>query len=92
MLAHNACVEYNKCMQYTVRNVFPALDAVLRRLARERGMSLNEVTLEALARGVGLSEQWRQRDLSDIGGSWKEDASFESALKAQDTIDPELWR
>lgn len=79
-------------MQYTVRKVQPALDAALRRLAREQGKSLNEVTLESLARGAGLSERWRQRDLSDIAGSWREDAAFDSALKAQDTIDAELWR
>ncbi|MFY9673726.1 MAG: hypothetical protein WCB53_16535 [Terriglobales bacterium] len=79
-------------MQYTIRNVLPALDAALRRLAREQGKSLNEVTLESLARGTGLSERWRQRDLSDLAGSWREDAAFDSAVKAQDTIDAELWR
>jgi hypothetical protein len=79
-------------MQYTVRNVLPALDAALRRLAREQGKSLNEVTLESLARGAGVSERWRQRDLGDVAGSWREDAGFDSAVKAQDTIDPELWR
>jgi hypothetical protein len=79
-------------MQYTVRNVLPALDAALRRLAREQGKSLNEVTLESLARGAGVSERWRQRDLSDIAGSWREDADFDNALKAQDTIDADLWR
>jgi hypothetical protein len=79
-------------MQYTVRNVLPALDAALRRLAREQGKSLNEVTLESLARGAGLSERWRQRDISDIAGTWREDTAFDSAVKAQDTIDPELWR
>ena len=92
MLACSACKEYNYCMQYTVRNVLPALDAALRRLAREQGKSLNEVTLESLARGAGLSERWRQRDLGDIAGSWHEDAAFDSSLKAQDTIDEELWR
>jgi hypothetical protein len=79
-------------MQYTVRNVVPALDAALRRLAREQGKSLNEVTLESLARGAGLSERWRQRDLSDIAGSWREDAAFDCALKEQHKIETELWR
>ncbi len=91
MLAYDACNEYNICMQYTVRNVAPVLDAALRRLAREQGKSLNEVTLESLARGAGLSERWRQRDLGDVAGSWQEDAAFDSAVKAQDTIDADLW-
>ena len=92
-LAVRACDAYNICMQYTIRNVPGSLDEALRRTAREQGKSLNEVAIEALARGAGLSERrFRQRDLSDIGGSWQEDPAFESALAAQDTIDAELWR
>ncbi len=80
-------------MQYTIRNVPEALDQALRRAARERGKSLNEVTVEALLRGAGLTgERRRQRDLSDIAGTWNEDPAFDSALAAQDTIDEEMWR
>ena len=80
-------------MQYTIRNVPESLDGALRRSAREQGKSLNEVSLEALARGAGVVEpRSRQRDLSQIAGSWREDAAFDSALAAQDTIDAELWR
>lgn len=80
-------------MQYTLRNVPNLLDEVLRRSAREQGKSLNEVAIEALVRGAGLSERrFRQRDLNDIAGSWRKDPAFEAALTAQDTIDAELWR
>lgn len=80
-------------MQYTVRNVPSFLDAALRRKAREEGKSLNEVTIEALARGAGVSgEQTRQRDLSDIAGAWREDPDFDKALAEQDVIDEKLWR
>jgi hypothetical protein len=69
------------------------LDEALRRSARKQGKSLNEVAIETLARGAGLSERRsRQRDLSDIAGSWRKDPAFETALRAQDTIDAELWR
>jgi len=77
-------------MQYTIRNVPELLDAVLRRVAREQGKSLHEVTIEALARGAGLGERRsRQRDLGEIAGSWRKDPAFERALAAQDRIDPE---
>ncbi|PYP91921.1 MAG: hypothetical protein DMG65_05630 [Candidatus Angelobacter sp. Gp1-AA117] len=80
-------------MQYTIRNVPDLLDAALRRSAREQGKSLNEVAIEALARGAGLGERRvSQRDLSDIAGTWRKDPAFESAIAAQDTIDAELWR
>lgn len=79
-------------MQYTIRNVPNTLDEALRRAARERGKSLNEVAIEALARGAGvIGENRRQRDLGDIRGTWHKDAAFESALAAQDTIDDEMW-
>lgn len=80
-------------MQYTIRNVPDVLDAALRRSAREQGKSLNEVTIEALARGAGLGEnRLRQRDLGEIAGSWRKDPAFERALAEQDKVDPELWR
>lgn len=80
-------------MQYTIRNVPDSLDAALRRIARDRGKSLNEVAIEALARGARVTgERDRQRDLADIVGTWREDPAFESALAAQDTVDEEIWR
>jgi hypothetical protein len=93
MLASLACNAYNICMQYTIRNVPNTLDEALRRLARERGKSLNEVAIEALARGAGVTaEPGRQRDLNDIAGTWRKDPVFDSALDAQDTVDEEVWK
>jgi plasmid stability protein len=79
-------------MQYTIRNVPETVDAALRRAAQTQGKSLNEVTIEALARGAGLSgETFRQRDLGDIAGTWRKDPAFDQGLGAQDTIDEEMW-
>jgi hypothetical protein len=80
-------------MQYTIRNVPDYLDAALRVSAREQGKSLNEVAVEALARGFGLADaQVCQRDLSDVAGSWRKDPAFDRAIAAQDTVDEEMWR
>jgi hypothetical protein len=80
-------------MQYTIRKVPETLDEALRRAARERGKSLNEVAIEALARGAGVvGDPRRQRDLSDIARTWRKDPAFDRALAAQDTIDEEMWR
>lgn len=80
-------------MQYTIRNVPEYLDAALRVKAREEGKSLNEVAVEALARGIGLGEsRVRQRNVADIAGSWKNDPAFDRAIAAQDTVDEEMWR
>ncbi len=80
-------------MQYTIRKVPHILDEALRRAARARGKSLNEVAIEALARGSGVTgESRRQRDLGDIAGTWRKDPAFDRALAAQDTIDEAMWR
>jgi hypothetical protein len=80
-------------MQYTLRNVPPALDEAIRRRAREEGKSLNEVAIEALMRALGLrGELTRQRDLSSVAGSWQSDPDTDAVLEEQRRIDPELWR
>lgn len=80
-------------MQYTIRNVPDTVDAALRRAAREQGKSLNEVAIEALARGAGvIGECSRQRDLSDVAGTWRKDPAFDDARAAQDSVDEGIWR
>jgi len=80
-------------MQYTIRNVPDYLDGVLRDAAREQHKSLNEVMVEALARGAGVAEcRVRQRDLGDIVGTWQEDPAFDSAVADQRRIDEDMWR
>ena len=93
MLAFCAYTAYNMCMQYTIRRVPQNIDHALRRRAREQGKSLNEVMIEALARGSGLGElRVRQSDLGDIVGTWRDDPAFDAALAAQDAVDEELWK
>jgi hypothetical protein len=93
MLAYYACIAYNTCMQYTIRKVSNALDTALRRWAREKDKSLNEVAIEAMARGAGLTgHAVRQRDLHDIAGTWREDRAFDHARAAHELIERELWR
>jgi hypothetical protein len=80
-------------MQYTVRGISEALDKAIRRRAREKGSSLNEVAVKALADGLGLGgERVARRDLSDIVGTWKRETPVEAALAAQDVVDEALWK
>lgn len=80
-------------MQYTIRKIPVSLDAELRRRARQQGKSLNEVAIETLARGAGVTaDQTPQRDLRDIAGTWRSDRVLNRALAEQDTVDPEIWQ
>jgi len=79
-------------MQYTIRNVPETVDSALRKAAQTQGKSLNEIAIEALTRGAGLTgETLRQRDLEDIAGTLREDPAFDRAMATQDAIDEELW-
>jgi plasmid stability protein len=80
-------------MQYTIRNIAAHVDRALRERARRERKSLNEVVIEALARGLDLENQpARRRDLTAIAGSWVRDREVDRALDEQRTIDPDLWR
>ena len=92
-IASVACNAYNVCMQYTIRNVPEYLDDALRHTARAQGKSLNEVAVEALVLGAGLSQVVRRRrDVRDIAGNWVDDPAFDQALAEQDTVDERMWR
>ncbi|MCP4245424.1 MAG: hypothetical protein GY778_00090 [bacterium] len=83
----------NGKQQYTIRSVPATVDSALREQARREGKSLNQVAVEALRRGVGLSAaEATFDDLDDLVGTWQDDPDFDAALKRQDTVDRKLWR
>ena len=93
MLAYGVGIAYNRCMQYTIRGIPPAVDNALRERARLEGKSLNEAALDALALGAGVTgKRQKRRDLSDIAGTWKADKAVDAALAAQDVVDEDLWQ
>ena len=89
----NVGMKRKQKVQYTVRGIPPRLDVRVRRRARQEGKSLNQIALEALQALVGMEgERIRYHDLDSLAGSWVEDPEFEEAIRAQDQVDPGLWR
>jgi plasmid stability protein len=79
--------------QLTIRAVPRRVSARLRERARQEGKSLNTAAVEALARGVGLSEEdTRFTDLDDLAGTWVEDPAFDRAIAEMDVVDRGLWK
>lgn len=77
--------------QITVRGVTDELSRRLERLSQARGESVNTTVLDILRRAVGIDERrlalsryatWTEADLQE----------FEQALKAQRTVDVDLWK
>jgi hypothetical protein len=77
-------------VQYTIRGVPGDVDRELRRRAREKKISLNQLLVEELRSAAGIPR--RYRSLKDLAGLWKEDPEFDRVLKAQRQIDPDLWK
>jgi plasmid stability protein len=80
-------------MQYTIRNLPARLDQLIRKRAKDEGKSLNTVAVEALMQAFGLRGSLEpNRDVSELVGTWVEDAAVDGALEAQRCIDDEMWR
>ena len=57
------------------------------------GKTLDQVALDVLKAGVGISEQpVKRRDLSEIAGTWVEDPIFEEIRKEHEQIDSKIWK
>ena len=79
-------------IQYTVRDIPHRLDQILRERARRERRSLNDVALEALAKGLGLSEEpIRHHDLDDLAGTWADDPGFDKAIEEMRRMDSKRW-
>ncbi len=81
-------------VQYTVRAVPAHVDRALRRKAAAERTSLNAILREALIREAGVAEPSGRlyTDLDALAGRWLDDPEFEEAIRAQDQVDPSLWR
>lgn len=79
-------------IQYTIRQVPARIDRSLRAKSKQSRQSLNEAVIDALGKGLGLTdERQRYHDLDTLAGTWQEDPEFDGAIAAQDQVDPRLW-
>ena len=81
----------------TLRNIPPEVAKAIQRKADEENMSLNRAVIRLLEEALELRHGKRRkpihRDLDELSGCWSDEeaATFDEALQAQRTIDPELW-
>lgn len=83
----------------TLRNLPPELAKAVRNEANRQRTSINRAVISLLQRKTEPrkkrpSEAQEYDDLDSLAGSWSknEAAAFETALAAQRTLDPELWK
>jgi hypothetical protein len=78
--------------QYTIRGIPREVDQALRRKARERRISLNQLLVEELMQASGAASERRYRSLKQFAGAWKEDPEFDRILEEQRQIDWSTWK
>jgi len=79
--------------QYTIRAVPPEVDQSLRKIARERGVSLNSVLLDAIRQAAGASNAAANGgNLSKYFGCLPPDPDLDRALEEMRVIDEDMWR
>jgi len=79
-------------VQYTLRGIPAEVDQALRRKARERRISLNQLLVDELISASGATSSRRYRPLKQVAGRWKDDPEFDRALEDQRQVDWSLWR
>lgn len=83
-------------IQYTIRNIPPATDRVLRKRAKQTGKSFNKTVVEALNRQLfGTADVPPEEDNFDwLFGAGKDTLGpeFDEAMKEFKKIDKKLWR
>ena len=80
--------------QLTLRNIPEDIEREIRRIARERGTSINKTIRELLGKALGIDRSsGKKRDLSDFSGFWDEEEAkeFEKATEVFEKVDEELW-
>lgn len=81
----------------TLRNLPPALAAILEKEASATGKSLNKTVIALLEKATGLAENGRGRsrhhDLDELAGSWgrKQAREFDRHLQELRRIDADVW-
>lgn len=85
--------------QLTVRGFDDELSAILRHVAKQEGISLNQAALRLLRKGAGLTDARAGNPnaigaaLDDLFGVWSRDEaeSFDTALDVFETVDEAAW-
>lgn len=80
-------------IQYTIRNIPPAVDQVIHKRAKQSGKSFNQTVVDLLTlQTFGTEQPPKQQNFDFIFGKGKLDAAYDEAIADQSRIDEALWR
>lgn len=79
-------------IQYTIRNIPPAVDQALRKRSQQSGKSFNQTVVDVLAlQTFGTTEPPVDNNFDWLFGVNTLDDSFDEAIAEQSKPDPKMW-
>ncbi len=83
--------------QITLRGMDPEMEQEIRRIARNRGKSLNRVILDMIYESAGFKKKVKRPpadSLRRLAGGWseKDAAEFLASIRSCEQIDEEMWK
>jgi hypothetical protein len=83
--------------QITLRGIDDEVEKKIRRMAREKGISLNKVVLDMIRQHAGLKKKRLKRpgeSLRKMAGGWskKQAADFMDSIRSCEQIDEAMWK
>lgn len=92
----NVYIAYNvymKNIQYTIRNIPPAVDQVIRKRSIQSGKSFNQTVVELLSlQTFGSTDPQVSSSFEWLYGKNTLDTAFDDAIESVSKTDDELWK
>ena len=80
-------------IQYTIRNIPPAVDKVIRKRSQQTGKSFNQTVVDILAlQTFGTTTPPTDTGFDWLFGQKTLDGSFDDAIEELSQVDETLWR
>lgn len=80
-------------IQYTIRNIPPSVDKVIRKRASQSGKSFNQMVVDMLSlQTFGTTKPAANDNFDWLYGAMQLDDEFSEAIKQQSRVDKELWK
>lgn len=80
-------------IQYTIRNIPPAVDKVIRKRSKQSGKSFNQTVVDLLSlQTFGTTKVPTDNNFDWLFGANTLDHSFNEAIKDLSQIDEKLWQ
>lgn len=88
-----AYIVYMAAIQYTIRNIPPSVDKVIRKRSKQSGRSFNQTVVELLSlQTFGTTDLPTENGFDWLFNKKTLDKSFDEAIESMSQVDKKLWR